>query len=162
MVTAGPFTGSGGARLHPGVYARGVSSEDPARDRDLDRAWQEIVDHYGERAEVEAAAEPEPAPAAAGPDPYAVDVPAAEPEPTEERYVPPPPPPLPHVEPKRRLAWTGLFGAPLVLLVFTVTGWDLPRLLAYALVAAFVGGFVYLVAAMPRGPRDPGDDGARI
>ena len=36
----------------------------------------------------------------------------------------------------------------------------LPELLAYALVAAFVGGFLYLVVTMTREPRDPDDDGA--
>ena len=30
------------------------------------------------------------------------------------------------------------------------------------LVASFVGGFIYLAASMPRGPRDPGDDGAVV
>ena len=34
--------------------------------------------------------------------------------------------------------------------------------LGYLLVAAFVGGFLYLVTRMPRGPRDPADDGARL
>ncbi len=59
-------------------------------------------------------------------------------------------------------AWVGIFGSPTVLLVCLVLGIDLPRLLSYALVAAFVGGFLYLVAQMPSGPRDPDDDGARI
>ena len=35
-------------------------------------------------------------------------------------------------------------------------------MLAYALVAAFVGGFLYLVWLMPSGPRDPDDDGAVV
>ena len=35
-------------------------------------------------------------------------------------------------------------------------------LVAYALIAWFVGGFTYLVLLMPRGPRDPDDDGARL
>ena len=34
--------------------------------------------------------------------------------------------------------------------------------MSYALVAWFVGGFTYLVLQMPRGPRDPEDDGARL
>jgi hypothetical protein len=145
------------------VYARGVGSKDePGRERDLDRAWRDIVDHYGERADVgpepkpEPAVEPEPEPGSRASTP-----PVAE-QHAEERFVPPPPPPLPHVEPRRRLAWACLFGSPLVLLVFTVLGWTMPRLLALCLVAAFVVGFGYLVAKMPSGPRDPGDDGARV
>ena len=34
--------------------------------------------------------------------------------------------------------------------------------IGYLLVGGFVGGFVYLVTRMPRGPRDPADDGARL
>ncbi len=55
-----------------------------------------------------------------------------------------------------------MFGAPAVLLICLIAGIGLPRLLAYGLVAAFVGGFVYLVWRMPRGPRDPWDDGAKV
>lgn len=79
-----------------------------------------------------------------------------------ERYVPPPPPPLPRPSRDRLAAWAGVFGSPAVLLVCLVAGIGLPSLLAYALVAAFVGGFLYLVWQMPRGPRDPWDDGAQV
>lgn len=139
-----------------------TSNDEPGRERDLDRAWRDIVDHYGERAEVEQVAEAPPEPPT---DPELVvpsTPPVHEQHHDEERFVPPTPPPLPWVEPRRRAAWAGLFGAPVVLLVLTVLGQSLPRLLAYAMVIAFVGGFVYLVATMPTGPRDPGDDGARI
>ncbi len=140
-----------------------TSKDEPGRERDVDRAWQDIVEHYGERPAMDEASEPapesEPLP---DPEPVATTPHAHEQYDDEERFVPPPPPPLPRVEPRRQAAWIGLFGAPLILLIFTVMGWDLPRLLALAMVVAFVGGFVYLVAMMPRGPRDPGDDGARI
>ena len=76
--------------------------------------------------------------------------------------MPPPPPPLPRPEPRRALAWLGLFGAPVVLLAALVFGVYLPGWLSLILVGGFVGGFVYLVSTMPSGPRDPGDDGARI
>jgi Flp pilus assembly protein protease CpaA len=49
-----------------------------------------------------------------------------------------------------------------VLLTALVLGIGLPSLVGYALVASFIGGFVYLVVQMPRGPHDPFDDGARI
>jgi hypothetical protein len=36
----------------------------------------------------------------------------------------------------------------------------LPTSVAWLLIGGFLGGFGYLVAQMPRGPRDPFDDGA--
>jgi hypothetical protein len=80
----------------------------------------------------------------------------------EEHFVPPPPPPLPKLEPRRKLAWIGLFGAPVLGLVLMVLGWVVPGWVEVGLVAAFVGGFGYLVATMGASPPDPwsGDDGA--
>jgi hypothetical protein len=49
-----------------------------------------------------------------------------------------------------------------VLLVALIFSISLPPLLGYGLVAAFVGGFGYLVYTMPREPRDPWDDGAQV
>jgi hypothetical protein len=60
------------------------------------------------------------------------------------------------------IAWVGLFGSPAVLLTALVLGIEMPSLIGYLLVGAFIGGFGYLVAQMPRGPKDPFDDGARI
>ena len=120
--------------------------------QDEDELWRSIVDNYGDRAELDEPVETAPVPPA----------PAAAPEDVEERFVPPPPPPLPRPENKRLVAWAGVFGVPILLLVCLVTGISLPALLAYAMVGWFVGGFVYLVLLMPRGPRDPDDDGARL
>ena len=80
----------------------------------------------------------------------------------EEGFEPPEPPPLPRVTPDRGLAWLGVFGAPVVLLVALIFSISLPPLLGYGLVVAFVGGFGYLVYTMPREPRDPWDDGAQV
>lgn len=123
-----------------------------------DEAWRAIVENYGERAELD------PGEAVvAGPAPEQPAEPAElSPALREERFVPPPPPPLPHVPPDRLLAWAGLFGAPSVLLTALVLGIRLPSLIGYLLVASFIGGFVYLVMQMPRGPHDPYDDGARL
>jgi hypothetical protein len=66
------------------------------------------------------------------------------------------------VEPDRLVAWAGLFGSPAVLLTALVLGLHLPPWIGYLLVAWFIAGFVYLVVKMPSGPRDPGDDGARL
>ena len=82
----------------------------------------------------------------------------------EGHFVPPPPPPLPTLEPRRKLAWIGMFGAPTVMLLAVVLGWQLPGWVGTLLVGSFVGGFVYLVATMPRRrPGDwSGDDGAVV
>jgi len=135
--------------------------------RDDDEAWRSIVDNYGERAEVE----PDPPVSDVGADEWSR--PDPEPDPSrdeaspdsdwsEERFVPPPPPPLPRPRRDRLIAWLGVFGSPAILLICLVLGISLPELLAYALVTAFVGGFLYLVWLMPSGPRDPDDDGAVI
>jgi hypothetical protein len=137
--------------------------------RDDDEAWRSIVDNYGDRAEVE----PDPPLADEGGNAWVVPAPEPAPEPehswddpypdsdwSEDRFVPPPPPPLLVPRRDRLFAWLGVFGSPLILLLCLVLRIDLPELLAYSLVAAFVGGFLYLVWLMPRGPRDPDDDGA--
>ncbi|WP_341928028.1 hypothetical protein [Nocardioides psychrotolerans] len=133
-----------------------------------DDAWRAIVENFGERAD------PDPDPPSAGRDEPLPDAPSpAGPAPSwdeayvdsdwsTDRFVPPPPPPVPSTSKDRMAAWIGIFGSPAVLLVCLVLAIDLPQLVAYALVAAFVGGFLYLVFQMPRGPRDPDDDGARI
>ena len=129
----------------------------PVQPDSEDDAWRSIVETYGDRADLGPEETPEPVPEPVR-EPVRDDTEATD----EERYVPPPPPPLPHVTPDRLAAWSGVFGAPTVLLVALLVGIHLPAWLGYLLVASFVGGFVYLVVQMPRGPRDPGDDGARL
>ena len=126
---------------------------------DEDEVWRQIVANYGDAPSVDDA--PRPAPEEELPaEPESTSVPFAWED--EGRFVPPPPPPLPRPEPRRALAWLGLFGAPVVLLAALVFGVYLPGWLSLILVGGFIGGFVYLVSTMPSGPRDPGDDGARI
>jgi hypothetical protein len=127
-----------------------------------DDAWRSIVDNYGDRVDL-GPTDPAPAPTDAGDieDPGDPGDERAELD-EDDRFVPPPPPPLPHVAPDRLLAWIGVFGSPAVLLTTMVPGVNLPVWLGYLLVVGFVGGFVYLVTRMPRGPRDPADDGARL
>lgn len=79
-----------------------------------------------------------------------------------EQFVPPEPPPLPYVPPSRLLAWCLMVGGPVLLLLSLVLDFWLPGILQLLAVAGFVGGFVYLVIRMPRDPRDPWDDGARV
>ena len=131
-----------------------------------DDAWRAIVDNYGDRPQLDPDDARTEDPGADGRDDdastWATEEPQESLEEDEDRFVPPPPPPLPRVAPDRLTAWTGVFGAPSVLLTALVLGLHISAWLGYLLVAAFVGGFIYLVAQMPRGPRDPGDDGARL
>jgi hypothetical protein len=82
----------------------------------------------------------------------------------EGHFVPPTPPPLPALEPRRKAAWLALFGSPALMLLGVVLGWTYPGWISFLLVLAFVGGFGYLVATMPRGNDRgwPGDDGAVV
>src|SRR5690242_4771961 len=118
---------------------------------DEDAAWREIVENYGERPEM-GPPEPEPAPPRRDVfDRSFVD--GLNTEATwddEGHFVPPEPPPMPPMDPRRKVAWAGLFGSPLMLLLAVIFGWAFPTWGVAVLVAAFVGGFLYLVATMPR------------
>jgi hypothetical protein len=132
-----------------------------------DAAWKDIVDHYGDRPLLDPDERPEDVRAEAQPEPEVVDLTEQEFRATArteppDRFVPPPPPPLPRVAPDRLAAWAGVFLSPLILLVATVLRLPLPTVVAWLLIAAFLGGFGYLVHQMPRGSRDPFDDGARL
>jgi hypothetical protein len=131
-----------------------------------DEAWRAIVENYGERPDLDPDETPAEAGRATAYDEPAYDEPRLLPDPVPapdaERFVPPAPPPVPRTSPDRLAAWAGLFGAPMVLLVALVLNLSLPTWVGYVLVAWFVGGFLYLVVQMPSGPRDPGDDGARL
>ncbi len=153
------------------------------RDSDED-AWRAIVENYGDRIELDADPQsgaptdpvdpPERAAHDAGlsrlfrplPEPPRDDLDLDaddDPDDLDDGFVPPPPPPLPKLPPDRFLAWAGLFGSPTILLVCLVLDLHLPPWLGYLLVGAFIGGFGYLVAKMPRGEDvDPWDDGARL
>ncbi len=81
----------------------------------------------------------------------------------EGHFVPPPPPPLPPMDPRRKIAWTGLFGGPVAALLLVLFDVMIPGWMTVFLVAAFVGGFGYLVATMRSSPDDwSGDDGAVV
>lgn len=136
-----------------------------------DEAWRAIVDNFGERAALDPAPDREqddppsgPTPEHVAPAPQASGWEEAFPDSdwSSERFVPPAPPPIPTTTPDRMVAWAGVFGSPTILLVCLVLDIQLPSILGYLLVAGFVGGFAYLVLQMPRGPRDPDDDGAVI
>ena len=142
-----------------------MSEREPGA-RDEDELWRSIVDNYGDRPELSdeetAAQTPTPAPAAtpeAGPPETDDAVDAAD---AAEAFVPPTPPPVPLPRGPRLAAWGGVLLGPVLVLVAALARVTLPPLVGLAVVAWVVGGFTYLVATMPRGPRDPGDDGAVV
>lgn len=142
--------------------------------RDEDELWKEIVENYGDRATLddpEGSSATEPADEPPDPEPLPENLRDPEPEvPIELRdtwddegtFVPEEPPRIPIPEAPRMMAWTGVFGMPLLLLVAVVSGAWLPGWLSTGMVIWFVGGFVYLVKTMPDEPRDPWDNGARL
>ncbi len=93
-------------------------------------------------------------PPAAGPRDYVLPD-----DPDDEGFTPPPPPPIPR--PRDRfdtIAWAGILGGPLIIVmafVFGLGGW-----VAAAGFAAFTAGFVTLIARTS--DRDAGDDGAVV
>jgi hypothetical protein len=144
-------------------------------------AWREIVENYGERPVLpdetpdrtgegsgrgagEAAVGSTPTTYDDRLDEHADDDPEERDElPAVDRFQPPAAPPFPRPRTwQRGLAWAGLFVAPVLALVVGLFSLGLPGLVGWALVAWFVGGFLYLVREMPRSPRDPWDDGSRI
>ena len=140
-------------------------SEDPDT---LNAAWDDIVAHYGERAELDPDADEVPAaapdvPSADQPDEFA-DAWWAQ----EEHFVPPTPPPAPLPAGPRGLAWLGVLGSPVAMLVLVLLRVSIPGWLGLLLFAAFVGGIGYLIATMARGddddPNNPfsGNDGAVV
>lgn len=154
---------------------------EPDEPFDEEAAWRLIVENYGERPVMgdHPAEEPPATPPVAPPSTRpaaptfdrsyldavdarraAEDARAARHE--DEHFVPPEPPPIPRGTPARRLAWVGLFGPPLLMLLAVVLGWTFPPWFSMMLVAGFVGGFVFLIATMPRDTGDGGGDGAVV
>ena len=79
-----------------------------------------------------------------------------------DRFVPPDPPPITSTDLPSRLAWVGVIGGPLFLLVAALVWRTLPTLVVIGALAVFIGGFVTLVARLPRDRGDGSDDGAVV
>ncbi len=140
-----------------------MSEREPGA-RDEDELWRSIVDNYGDRPELSdedvASLTPAGAPERAHDEPEAAD--DADQGDEAEAFVPPTPPPVPLPRGPRLAAWSGVLLGPVLMLLAALTRVTLPPLVGLAVVGWVVGGFAYLVATMPRGPRDPGDDGAVV
>ena len=150
----------------------GTTPEDPEgqapngdRKLDEDAAWRSIVENYGPEPSEPDTAVAEPVETRPVLEPVETHQDSFNTEASwddEGHFIPPTPPPLPPLEPKRKFAWTGLFGAPTFMLIAVVLGWDLPRLLIGFLVFWFMAGFVYLVATMPRTRGGDGPDNGAV
>ncbi len=83
---------------------------------------------------------------------------------SHDRYVPPPPPPLPRLGLVQQLAWLGVLGGPVVLLLAAVFTLPIPTWLELLAALGFVAGFVTLVLGMDNRSHDEldGDDGAQV
>ena len=143
-----------------------MSGEEKADRAREEAAWQEIIAHFGDRADLDDDAPstlPDPELEFDDSDDSDDDVSYLE---DEEHYVPPPPPPLPRTTPDRLLAWLGVLGAPVIcvglVVVNWVFNWSPPTWLVALLIIGFLGGFGYLVSRMSNDPGDPWDDGARV
>ncbi|CAN5874506.1 hypothetical protein BH20ACT6_BH20ACT6_03120 [soil metagenome] len=80
-------------------------------------------------------------------------------------FVPPTPPPLPRPRGASGLAWIGVLGGPLVLVLTAAAHLSLPTLVTAACVLGFVGGMVFLIVQLDDGDRDGSDgwdDGAQV
>lgn len=95
---------------------------------------------------------------------YDIDPDAEPEEPVDphDRFVPPEPPPITSTDLPSRLAWIGVLGGPLFLLIAALVWRTLPTLVVIGALAAFIGGFVTLVARLPRDRGDGSDDGAVV
>jgi len=131
-------------------------------------AWQQIVSGFATTAD-----EPQPRADDLPQDLTDVrglreeEVPPPEPHPLvrdDDHYVPAPPPPPPHLDWISRLAWTGVFGGPLLLLAAALLSWTPPGFIVMLCVLGFVGGMTTLVVRMKDHPPHDGgpDDGAVV
>ena len=82
----------------------------------------------------------------------------------DNHYVPPPPPPLPQVDGVTRLAWLGILGGPLFILITSILGLQMESWVVFLALLAFCGGIATLVARMgDHSSQDDGwDDGAVV
>lgn len=69
---------------------------------------------------------------------------------------------FPQLEPWQQLAWVGVLGGPLLLLVAVLFSISLPTWVSLLAVVGFVGGFITLVARMDNGGSEDDPDGGAV
>lgn len=79
------------------------------------------------------------------------------PDDEDEGHFVPPDPPLPEADVTTKFAWLAVLGGPALMLVYVLTGADMPVWAMVAGVGGFLGGFATLIARM-RDPEDGDDD----
>ncbi|MDT3723456.1 hypothetical protein ROS62_00555 [Streptomyces sp. DSM 41972] len=96
-----------------------------------------------------------------GPRDYSLTEPAEEDlgESDEGHFVPPEPPPLPDADVTSRFAWLGVLGAPVLLLLAILLGWEMTWWLTTLCIGGFLGGAVTLVTRMRTDDEDDEDPG---
>ncbi|GAB2740215.1 hypothetical protein [Streptomyces bullii] len=77
----------------------------------------------------------------------------------EGHFVPPEPPPLPEADATAKFAWLGVLGAPVLLLLAVLLGWDMTWWLATVCIGGFLGGIATLVMRMKPDDEDDDDPG---
>lgn len=77
----------------------------------------------------------------------------------EGHFVPPEPPPLPESDLASKLAWLGVLGGPVLLLLAILLGWEMTWWLTTLCIGGFLGGFATLVMRMRTDDED--DDPGR-
>ncbi|MFI8187914.1 hypothetical protein ACIF8T_03755 [Streptomyces sp. NPDC085946] len=77
----------------------------------------------------------------------------------EGHFVPPEPPPLPEADATAKFAWLGVLGAPVLLLLAVLLGWDMTWWLATLCIGGFLGGIAALVLRMKPDDEDDDDPG---
>ncbi|HRV69002.1 MAG TPA: hypothetical protein P5108_06080 [Marmoricola sp.] len=135
-----------------------MSAQEPNPEQSFNDLWHDIIDNYGERAEI---TQPPVRPETVAPAP--ASAPAPELGLSEDSFVAPRPGPQALPEPRRRLAWFGVLGIPVLLLCFVFVSIRLPGWAIGIGALWFVAGFGYLVYTMDRSRRhDDPDDGAVV
>lgn len=136
-----------------------MTAEEPESENQLNQAWREIIDNYGERVEI---TKPPVHPPPARPEPVEYQ-PIVETDPLGEIFIPPNPGPASLPEPRRRLAWFGVLGIPALLFISLLAAVRLPSWAIGFGAVWFVAGLGYLVATMDSSRRhDDPDDGAVV
>lgn len=158
----GPLAGeaSGSAQRPDSATRSGPAPGGSEPERDWDGEWQALAAGLGSpQTEPEARRRfvmgDRPAfGAGSGPRDYI-------PEPEDDSWEPPPVPPATG-DRRARLAWAGILGGPLMMLLALIAFRTAPTWYIWVSIALFVAGCVYGFRLLPQRRRDPDDDGAEV